>query len=102
MQEFDELGEDDVRKRLAAHIWSEEKERLAHDWLDMRASAQVRVAIAAARDANNSAWRSSMAARTGNWIAAAANNQDRYGGTSPGRWRQSRQKSLNRVGDSSV
>jgi hypothetical protein len=72
MQEFDELGEDDVRKRLAAHIWSEEKERLARDWLDMRASAQVRVAIAAARDANDSAWRSSMAARTGNWIAAAA------------------------------
>jgi hypothetical protein len=27
---------------------------------------------AAARDANDSAWRSSMAARTGNWIAAAA------------------------------
>ena len=72
MQEFDELGEDDVRKRLAAHIWSEEKERLARDSLDMRASAQVRVADAAARDANDSAWRSAQAARTGNWIAAAA------------------------------
>ena len=72
MQEFDDLGEDVVRQRLAAHIWSEEKERLARDWLDTRASAQVRVAIAAARDANDSAWRSSMAARTANWIAAAA------------------------------
>ena len=72
MQEFDELGEDDVRKSLAAHIWPEEKERLARDWLDMRASAQVRVANAAARDANDSAWRSAQAARTGNWIAAAA------------------------------
>jgi len=72
MQEFDDLGQDVVRQHLAADIWSEEKERLARDWLDMRASAQVRVANAAARDANDSAWRSSMAARTGNWIAAAA------------------------------
>ena len=72
MQEFDDLGQDVVRQRLAAHIWPEEKERLARDWLDMRASAQVRVAIAAARDANDSARRSRKAARTGNWIAAAA------------------------------
>ena len=55
MQEFDDLGQDVVRQRLAAHIWLEEKERLARDWLDMRASAQVRVAVAAARDANDSA-----------------------------------------------
>ena len=36
MQEFDDLSEDVVRQRLAAHIWSEEKERLARDWLNMR------------------------------------------------------------------
>jgi hypothetical protein len=28
-KEFEELGEEEVHKRLAAHIWSEEKERLA-------------------------------------------------------------------------
>jgi hypothetical protein len=72
MQEFDDLGEDDVHQRLAAHIWPEEKERLARDWLDMRASAQIRVANAAARDANDAAWRSENAARVGNWITAAA------------------------------
>jgi hypothetical protein len=38
MQEFDNLGEDVVRQRLVAHIWSEEKERLARDRLDMRTS----------------------------------------------------------------
>ena len=72
MQEFDDLGEDVVRQRLAAHIWSEEKERLARDWLDMRASARIRVATAAVRDANDSAFRSENAARVGNYIAAAA------------------------------
>jgi hypothetical protein len=72
MQEFDDLGEDDVHQRLAAHIWPEEKERLARDWLEMRASAQIRVANAAARDANDAAWRSENAARVGNWITAAA------------------------------
>jgi hypothetical protein len=72
MQEFDDLGEATVRERLAAHIWSEEKERLAREWLDMRASAQIRVANAAARVANDSAFRSENAARVGNYIAAAA------------------------------
>jgi hypothetical protein len=38
----------------------------------MRALAQDRVANAIARDANDSAWRSAQAERTGNWIAAAA------------------------------
>jgi hypothetical protein len=72
MQEFDDLGEDVVRQRLAAHIWVEEKERLARDWLDMRAPAQVRVANNAARNANDSAFRSEKAARVGNYIAATA------------------------------
>jgi hypothetical protein len=47
MQEFDDLGEDVVRQRLAAHIWSEEEERLAREWLDKRASTRARVANAA-------------------------------------------------------
>ena len=72
MQEFDVLGEDVVRQRLAAHIWSEEEERLAREWLDKRASTRARVANTIALDANNAAWRSAQAARTGNWIAAAA------------------------------
>jgi hypothetical protein len=72
MQEFDDLGEDAVRQRLADHSWSEEKKRLARDWLDMRTSARIRVACSAARDANDSAFRSENAARVGNYIAAAA------------------------------
>jgi hypothetical protein len=43
MQEFDDLGEDVVLQRLAAHIWSEEDERLAREWLDKRAAVLGRL-----------------------------------------------------------
>jgi hypothetical protein len=34
-REFEELGEEEVPRRLGAHIWSEEKERLAYQWLEL-------------------------------------------------------------------
>ena len=34
-KEFEDLGEEAVRKRLAAHIWLEETERLARQWLEL-------------------------------------------------------------------
>ena len=37
-KEFEELGEEEVRKRLGAHIWGEDKERLARQWLELRPS----------------------------------------------------------------
>ena len=36
-KEFEEeLGEEEVSKRLAAHIWSQGKEKLARHWLELR------------------------------------------------------------------
>lgn len=96
-QEFEELGEVEVRKRLAAHIWGEEKEALAHQWLEFRESSNSsevrRQTLAVAREANDlaraannsaleanaiardsasSAKRSAKAARNSNIIAMAA------------------------------
>ena len=40
-REFEELGEQEVRKRLAARMWGEEKEALARQWIEYRASVDA-------------------------------------------------------------
>jgi uncharacterized tellurite resistance protein B-like protein len=69
-KEFEGLGEEDVRKRLAAHIWSEEKERLARQWLELRGTSL-------AREANDLAKRANDAAKEANDLARSANDLSR-------------------------
>jgi hypothetical protein len=82
-QEFESLGEEDVRKRLAASIYGEDKARLAREWLDHKRSLRVaednaanlasaKEANSLARTANDLAERSLDAARTSNTIAIIA------------------------------
>jgi hypothetical protein len=67
--EFEELGEEEVRKRLAAHVWTASKERLARQWLELRdwskSSHDAQQTQALAREANG-------LARSGNMIATIA------------------------------
>jgi len=67
--EFDDLGEEEVRRRLAGHVWSASKERLARQWLELRewstSSADAKQTLAMAKEAND-------LARSGNTIATVA------------------------------
>jgi hypothetical protein len=71
-KEFEELGEDDVRKRLSAHIWGEDKERLARQWLELRETSLAREANDLAKKANDAAKEANDIARTNNIIATLA------------------------------
>jgi hypothetical protein len=71
-KEFEELGEEEVRKRLGAHIWGEDKERLARQWLDLRSTSLAREANDLARRANDVAREANDIARRNNFIAALA------------------------------
>jgi hypothetical protein len=96
-KEFDALGEMEVRKRVVAQVWGEEKQKLAEHWLNYQesqdSSASRRETLRLANEANDlarsanesaldansiarassdSAKRSAAAARTSNKIAAAA------------------------------
>ena len=64
-KEFEDLGEEDVRKRLGMHIWGEDKERLARQWLQLRETSL-------AREANDLAKRANDLARSNNFIAGLA------------------------------
>src|SRR5262245_56855855 len=68
-KEFEDLGEEEVRKRLAQHIWGEDKERLARQWLDHRSTSLAREANDLARTANDIAEKANSLARKGNIIA---------------------------------
>jgi len=72
-RDFDALGELEVRQRLAAHVYGEDNERLAREWLehgaqsradeaerrsDASSSEQIRIA----RSAKNAAWAAAIAA----------------------------------------
>jgi hypothetical protein len=68
-KEFADLGEEEVRKTLAMHIWVEDKERLARQWLQSgelaKAAENRRETLALAKEAND-------LARTNNIIATLA------------------------------
>ena len=74
--EFEGLGEEQVHKRLAAHIWGEEKEALARQWLEFRetnkSSTDTREGLALAKEANDLARLANDTARSGNVIATVA------------------------------
>jgi hypothetical protein len=72
LKEFEDLGEEEVRKRLAAHIWGEDKERLARQWLELRETSLAREANDLARKANDAAKEANDIARTNNIIATLA------------------------------
>jgi hypothetical protein len=72
LKEFEDIGEEEVRKRLAAHIWSEDKERLARQWLELRSTSLAREANDLARRANDVAKEANDIARRNNFIAALA------------------------------
>jgi hypothetical protein len=75
-KEFEELGEEEVHKRLAASIWGEEKARLAREWLQSkewsRSSADSRATLAIANEANDLAQSANDIARSNNIIATIA------------------------------
>ena len=72
LKEFEELGEETVHKRLSAHIWGEDKERLARQWLELRETSLAREANDLARKANDAAKEANDIARTNNIIATLA------------------------------
>jgi hypothetical protein len=72
LKEFEELGEEEVRKRVAAHIWGEDKERLARQWLELRSTSLAREANDLARKANDVAKEANDIARRNNFIAMLA------------------------------
>jgi hypothetical protein len=71
-KEFEELGEDVVRKRLSASIWPEDKARLARQWLELRETSLAREANDLARKANDVAEKANALARKNNMIATFA------------------------------
>jgi hypothetical protein len=60
------------RGPLAQHIWGEEKERLARQWLELRETSLVREANDLARKANDVAKEANDIARRNNFIAMLA------------------------------
>ena len=71
-REFEDLGEEQVRARVAQHVWGEEKERLARQWLELRSTSLAREANDLARRANDVAKEANDLARTNNIIATLA------------------------------
>ena len=75
-KEFADLGEEEVRKRVAAHIWLEDKEKLAHQWLQSaelaKAAENRHETLALAKEANDLAREANLIARRNNFIAALA------------------------------
>ena len=71
-KEFEQLGEEEVRKRLAQHIWREDKERLARHWLELQETSLAREANIKAKEANDLAREANVIAHTNNLIATLA------------------------------
>ena len=73
-EEFEDLGEEDVRKRVAQHIWDVRKERLARQWLKDQETALARKANELAREANDLARKANDVAKEASDIAGANKN----------------------------
>jgi hypothetical protein len=71
-KEFEDLGEEDVRKRLGRRIWTEDKERSARLWLEFRETRLAREANDLAKRANDVAQQANELVRTNNIIATIA------------------------------
>ena len=77
-QEFEALGEDEVRKRLGAHQYGETKKRSAIQWIEyresLRSSDSMAHSLAFAREANDLASSANAAAVEANSIARASSD----------------------------
>jgi hypothetical protein len=75
-KEFETLGPEEVRKRLGAHHYGEDKERLAREWLEHQESlASIKSrerTMALAREANDLARSANTSASEANAIARNA------------------------------
>src|SRR5262249_27872701 len=75
-KEFEDLAEEEVRKRLGMHIWLEDKEKLARQWLQSGEAAKAaenrRDSLALAKKANDIARAANDVERTNNIIATLA------------------------------
>ena len=75
-KEFEDLGEEEVRKRLGMHTWLEDKEKLARQWLQSgdtaKAAENRRDTLALAKEANDLAKEANDVARQNNTIATLA------------------------------
>jgi hypothetical protein len=75
-KEFEDLGEDDVRKRLGAVVWDGTKQVAARQWLEAReadkGAENRRETLALAKEANDLAKEANDVARANNRIAALA------------------------------
>lgn len=79
--ELDELGEDEVRARLASHLYDSRKDPLVREWLRRqeasREDAVTREQLATARDAADAASRAAEAAESAAREARKANTNAR-------------------------
>jgi hypothetical protein len=71
-KQFDELGEEKVRKNLASHVYGEENTRIAREWLEHKAAAQRSVARARIDDSSREQIRIARSAKNAAWAAAIA------------------------------
>jgi hypothetical protein len=67
--EFEQVGPDGVRKRINSALYSNEKQKAAHEWLDERERGTGRTF---ARSASEAAWAATRAAQTANTKATIA------------------------------
>jgi hypothetical protein len=83
---FENLGEKEVRERIAARIWNEERVSLANEWLRQQDQAKSdeearKIAtsreeeLSIARDAKDAAWAAARAAERAADAAEAANKK---------------------------
>jgi hypothetical protein len=76
--EFESLGVEEIRKRLGAQQYGEEKIRLAREWLahqeSLRTSTDNAASLAEARAANDLAKAANLSASEANVIARAASD----------------------------
>jgi hypothetical protein len=84
-QQFEELGEEEVRRRLGSHVYKEETQRLANQWLLYRASSDSaelrRLTLDSAMEANDLARKANELASEANSIARSSAAEARTSNT---------------------
>lgn len=75
-EEFEQIGVDDLRKRVAASTFDAEKLQYAREWLDEKEHGEQRQStreqIEIAREAKDAAWAAARAAQSANTRATIA------------------------------
>jgi hypothetical protein len=74
--EFEQLGQDSVRRHISAALYDSDKMKAAYEWLDEKEHGEdrtlAREQISIAREANDAAWAAARAAKAANTRATIA------------------------------